>query len=596
MKKMIRDKGIKGLLFASILSFLFSLLILLNVFVRMNNRLMDLMYQKPKQTNDIFIVGIDDKSLEELGPYNTWNRSYYAKVIENLSTKNPAVIGLDVLFTGESSAEDDNALVTAITNSNSKVVCGCNLLFGDNFDDNTFTVSSEIKGVSYAYNALKEKTSCGYVNALLDKEDSVARKVMPVMSSNNNVYDSFSYAIYKEYQNYFGYDLKAYEANKIYRINYSGNPGTSYTILSFADIYNGNVPSDIEGSIILVGAYSSGLQDNYFTAIKNGALMNGVEIHANIIDCYLKDNLITDIPNIIIVIIALVSLFIFAYLIYKGKLWISSLETILYIGLLFLIQTIMFGIKLYMPLTSIILAAVIIYVIYIAFKYGEELITRYKTVNVFKKYVAPQVVDKALKEANYQVNVGGEKRHVACLFVDIRGFTPLSEGLEPEQVVAILNEYLTLTTNSIFAVGGTLDKFIGDATMAIFNAPFDLDDYLFKAVKAGWLIKKGSEEIDEMAVNKYGKHVSFGIGINSGYAVCGNIGSKERMDYTAIGDTINTASRLEANAKAGEILISEALYNEVKDRIEAEYIGELSLKGKSQGVKTYRVTNIKDGE
>ena len=129
--------------------------------------------------------------------------------------------------------------------------------------------------------------------------------------------------------------------------------------------------------------------------------------------------------------------------------------------------------------------------------------------------------------------------------------------------------------------------------MAIFNAPFDLEDYEFKAIKAAWLIAKGSEEIDRIAMERFDKHVSFGIGVNSGYAVVGNIGSKTRIDYTAIGDTVNTAARLEANAKAGEILISEELYNSVKDRIDAICIGGLSLKGKSKEVITYKVIGIK---
>ena len=121
----------------------------------------------------------------------------------------------------------------------------------------------------------------------------------------------------------------------------------------------------------------------------------------------------------------------------------------------------------------------------------------------------------------------------------------MSESLNPEEVVEILNEYLALTTNAIFKNGGTLDKFIGDATMAVFNAPFDLDDYIFKSVCAAKDIAAGSEMIDEMFKERFGKSVSFGIGVNCGEAVVGNIGCEFRMDYTAIGDTVNTAARLE---------------------------------------------------
>ena len=355
---------------------------------------------------------------------------------------------------------------------------------------------------------------------------------------------------------------------------------------------NPNKYSDLEGSIVLIGSYCAGLQDSYFTPINTGSLMYGVEVHANMIDAYIRNDIINEFNASLIIFIAVVILILFAYLIYKSNIIVSSVSTVLLIGLSIGLQTILYMNKIYYPFMDLVFGLLVVYIAYIGFKYGEEYIIRHRTVNVFKKYVAPQVVDKALKSVDYKVNVEGEKRHIACLFVDIRGFTPLSEGLEPEDVVSILNDYLALTTNSIFEVGGTLDKFIGDATMAIFNAPFDLDDYLFKSVKAAWLIASGSEKIDAIAMEKYGKHVSFGIGVNCGYAVVGNIGSKSRIDYTAIGDTVNTAARLEANAKAGEILISEDLYKALEGRIEAECIGGLSLKGKSKEVMTYRVTKI----
>ena len=178
------------------------------------------------------------------------------------------------------------------------------------------------------------------------------------------------------------------------------------------------------------------------------------------------------------------------------------------------------------------------------------------------------------------------------MFVDIRGFTPMSESLKPEQVVEILNEYLSLTTNAIFQNGGTLDKFVGDATMAVFNAPFDLEDYVYKAVCTARDIAAGSAELEKKLMERFGKTVSFGIGVNCGEAVVGNIGCEYRMDYTAIGDTVNTAARLESNAKAGQILISEAVYEAVKDRLEVTEVGVIPLKGKSNGVFVYSVDKV----
>lgn len=169
----------------------------------------------------------------------------------------------------------------------------------------------------------------------------------------------------------------------------------------------------------------------------------------------------------------------------------------------------------------------------------------------------------------------------------------MSEVLTPEQVVEILNQYLSLTTNAIFKNRGTLDKFVGDATMAVFNSPFDLDDYVFRAVCAAMDIVEGGKALEDKLLKEFGRTVGFGVGVNCGPAVVGNVGCEFRMDFTAIGDTVNTAARLEANAKKGQVLISDAVYERLKDRIEVEDVGEIPLKGKSNHIFVYSVVSIK---
>jgi adenylate cyclase len=137
-----------------------------------------------------------------------------------------------------------------------------------------------------------------------------------------------------------------------------------------------------------------------------------------------------------------------------------------------------------------------------------------------------------------------------------------------------------------------LDKFVGDATMAVFNSPFDLEDYEYKAVCAAMDIVKGGEAIEEKFQKRFGRSVGFGVGVNCGPAVVGNVGCDFRMDFTAIGDTVNTAARLEANAKKGQVLISDVLYERLKDRLEVRDVGEIPLKGKTKGVFVYEVTKI----
>lgn len=190
------------------------------------------------------------------------------------------------------------------------------------------------------------------------------------------------------------------------------------------------------------------------------------------------------------------------------------------------------------------------------------------------------------------LKLGGQKKDIAVLFVDVRGFTPLSEGLDPEEVVEILNRYLERTTKAVFDHGGTVDKFIGDATMALFNAPLDLDDYVLNAVRTGLDMAAASNELAPEIEVKTGRKVGLGIGINCGEAVVGNIGTSKRMEYTAIGSTVNMAARLEGKAKAGEVIISPHVYERIKDRIEVTSLGPVELKGISELQELYRVERV----
>jgi class 3 adenylate cyclase/PAS domain-containing protein len=210
---------------------------------------------------------------------------------------------------------------------------------------------------------------------------------------------------------------------------------------------------------------------------------------------------------------------------------------------------------------------------------------------VFGRFVSPDVV-KELVEGNVDIQLGGSVKEISVLFVDIRGFTAFSEVNPPEKVVAMVNKYLGLTSVSIQENGGMIDKYIGDATMAIFNAPHDLQDHPLYACKAAWAMKQGAAAIQKEIFEQYGVDLKFGVGVNTGNAVIGNMGSDFRMDYTAIGDTVNTAARLEANAKGGQIIISDATYQQVKDHVEVTDLGILNVKNKKVSIQIYSLDNV----
>ena len=229
----------------------------------------------------------------------------------------------------------------------------------------------------------------------------------------------------------------------------------------------------------------------------------------------------------------------------------------------------------------------------IAFNYIQAAIEKRRVTNTFQRYVDPSVIRELLKEGSDAVDLGGKLTDIAVLFVDIRGFTTMSEVLPAPQVVEILNQYLTLTTKCIMDNHGTLDKFVGDCTMAMWNAPLPQEDYVMNACKAAMAMVEGSRPLTEKLQKEFGRTVSFGVGVNVGPAVVGNIGAPMRMDYTAIGDTVNTAARLEANAPGGTIYISRAVADVLGDRIRTTSLGDsVRLKGKKEGFEVLVLEEI----
>jgi class 3 adenylate cyclase len=180
---------------------------------------------------------------------------------------------------------------------------------------------------------------------------------------------------------------------------------------------------------------------------------------------------------------------------------------------------------------------------------------------------------------------------MTVLFSDIRGFTSMSEKMQPEEVVTFLREYLTVMTEAVFKHGGTVDKYIGDAIMALYNVPFEAPDHALRAVRPALEFQQRLQPLAERFAARYGGTLACGVGIHTGDAVVGTIGSEQRLEYTAIGDTINLGSRLEGLTKdfSVPIIISEATYAEVRDHFATRDLGEVTVKGKVIPVKIYAV-------
>ncbi|HMD88231.1 MAG TPA: adenylate/guanylate cyclase domain-containing protein, partial [Anaerolineaceae bacterium] len=207
---------------------------------------------------------------------------------------------------------------------------------------------------------------------------------------------------------------------------------------------------------------------------------------------------------------------------------------------------------------------------------------------LFEKMVSPGVIDQLDPDS---LKLGGRKSEITILFADIRNFTSFSEGVSPEKLVSVLNRYLAAAADAVLQEGGTIDKFLGDAVMAWFNAPVPQPDHTLRAIRAALAIRLAQEKLhEELPISS---HLSFGIGINVGDAVLGLVGTQKRLDYTAIGDCVNTSKRIQENSAAGQILMGEEIYKRVADKVVAVAVEPIQAKGKRDPIQVYELVGMR---
>jgi class 3 adenylate cyclase len=216
-------------------------------------------------------------------------------------------------------------------------------------------------------------------------------------------------------------------------------------------------------------------------------------------------------------------------------------------------------------------------------------LTERRRLEALRRYVSPAVVQRLLEDpAN--LRLGGQRQEVTILFADIRGFTSFSESRDPEQIVDVLNGYLAIGAEAVLAVEGTLDKFMGDAVMAIFNAPLPQVDHTLRAVRAALRMRQAVAGRHDVVPPE--QRLSFGIGIAVGEAVVGNVGTARQLNYTAIGSAVNLANRLQSDAAPGQIVLGPEAYARVRDHVDVRRLPPADVRGFSQPVQVYELLSL----
>lgn len=326
-------------------------------------------------------------------------------------------------------------------------------------------------------------------------------------------------------------------------------------------------------------------------------VMPGVEIHANYLDSLLADDLLTYMNHFLFILIFFIIILLFSYICCKYNAYIAL--GILTLALILQYIITLGALKQYnliIPKTEIALSFIIIFSYNLITKYRQETKAKKEIKLAFQHYMAPELVEKLISDPK-QLQYGGASKEISVLFSDIRSFTTYTESHPMEDTVAMLKEYLTEMTKIVIANKGIIDKYIGDSIMALFGTPIQDENHAYNACKTALMMRAKLTELQAKWQSEGKDLIEIGIGVNSGVAVVGNLGSEQLFDYTAIGDSINLGARLEGlnkkYASENKIIISQFTLAYLQDRADVTHICEEMVKGKNVGVDVYHLNNLK---
>lgn len=587
--------------------------------------------------NDILIVDVDDKSIEQFGRW-PWNRKLLGEALQKIEKGNPKVIAMDIVF----SEPDPNICITdsdrffssTIQKINQKtpLMLGYFFYFSERdiaelktnwekefehiFDSKITakiaTVPTPPEGIPTGLGArssievyAKATPNHGFFDISSDVDGTIRRTHL-IGKYKNTLFPSWglktaSLALDKKIvvqfdqfginNIFFNEDPLPTDSKGNFWINYAG-PAKTFPYYSFADVYNGQVPpSSFKDKIVLLGVSAKAVSDIRVSPFDSAH--PGTEINATIVENLVHQNYLVRPDSFV----TFELLFIFIMGILLGILFqrlksktigIATLALLfLYI---FLDQKFLFekGILANVFIPSLHL--VFVFMTTNAYKYFVEEKRSREIKAAFQHYVSPAVVNEILKKPD-ELKLGGEKRILTVLFSDIRSFTTLSEKTEPQKLTHLLNLYLTEMTNIVFEQNGMLDKYVGDELMAVYGAPLHTPTHPIDACTSAILMMEKLKEVQVTWAKEGVEGPNIGIGLHTGEMVVGNMGSSTIFDYTVIGDSVNLGARLEGTNKEYKtnIIISEETFNLVKEKMICRPLDFIRVRGKFEPVQIYEV-------
>ena len=518
--------------------------------------------------DDVAFVAVDDVTFNDLSVRWPFRRSLHARVIDRLTRAGAKAIAYDVQFTEPTKVAEDNALIEAVDRSPRIVLA---------------TTEVDAKGRSRVLGGeeLLAEIGARSGNALLNQDEGGVQRRLPYSAGGLKGFA----VVAAELATGRPVARGGFEDGDAW-IDYAGPPGTVPTY-SFSRVLRGKVPaSAFRGRVVVVGASAPRLQDVHPVPTSSDEVMAGGEVQANAISTVLRGLPLHDSgPLVDILIIALLAFLPPALVLRLGvpRMLVGMVAVLAaYVAIVALAFRSGLILPVVHPVGALVTSA--FGALGVALMLGT--LERQRVHQAFARFVPAAVVGEVLRRAGDDLRLGGDRRDATVLFSDLRGFTAFAETLEPDRVIDVLNRYLEAMSDAILDNGGTLVSYMGDGIMAVFGAPLDQPDHADRAVAAAremagerlagfnaWLAEAG-----------HGSAFEMGIGVNSGHVMSGNVGSERRLEYTAIGDTTNTAARLETMTKGTphQVFVSDstraALSAPPDDLVR---VGELEVRGRA---------------
>lgn len=534
---------------------------------------------KEKPPKNIAIIAIDDDTYNNLKITFPYPRAYYTKLLNNLKKAGAKEVVFDIEF--DTPSADDSIFSYAIKN------------FGDVILASKLTKGGSVEPESILRNVSKT----GLANLSVDKDGVVRRYIFSYNGKSSialsayktlnktGTYKDVNYLYFYGPRGVFPYysfwSVLDDETFLVKGIEDSANDvNVFYEYLRDSTFYN---------KIVFVGVTLEELQDFRPVPFNSNGQMPGAEIHATALGNLFENKSIKilDFKYIILIVLLLTAIllnFPFSKSIINGILFFIVLAAIFILDYYVFVKY-----SLWVKLIPLMLVVILSYIGGTTDSLIKEQKERKVIKSIFHKYVPGVIMEELLKNPE-SIELGGEEKNMTVLFSDIEGFTTFSEGKDPKHIVRLINRYFSELTKIIFEYQGTVDKYEGDAIMAIFGAPYYYEDHAFKAVVSALKMK---ERVHQLWDEDFPR-LKTRFGVNTGQMIVGNMGSEERIDYTVIGDSVNLASRLEgANKQYGtEILIGEETANLVKEKIPLREIDRVRVLGTRKAIRIFEPLDL----